>query len=128
MVGSSGLGKTLSNQVCCWQSTLKLSNITETHRAHASRLSYFLKVKVQKHPLMNNFGKYKINQGFFCTWSFLCLTKYYILTVFKLYLFVIFTHAMCRSPRYLDFVYIEINPPLVENTGPGNISRGSCKS
>ena len=30
------------------------------------------------------------------------------------------------SAMFVDRLYIEINPPLVENTG--NISRGSCKS
>ena len=41
MVGSSGLGGTTSNQVGCWQTNHKLSNRTEIHRAHGSRLRYF---------------------------------------------------------------------------------------
>ena len=38
MVGSSGLGGTISNQVGCWQTNLKLSYITESHRVHGARL------------------------------------------------------------------------------------------
>ena len=44
MVGSSGLGGTISNQVGCWQTNLKLSYITKTHRVHGARL-LFLKGK-----------------------------------------------------------------------------------
>ena len=47
MVGSSGLGGTISNQVGCWQTNHKLSYTTETHRVHGSRL-LFLKDKYAK--------------------------------------------------------------------------------
>ena len=57
MVGSSGLGENISNQVGCWQTNLKLSYITETHRVHGSRV-LFLKVNMQKHSSMNYLGKY----------------------------------------------------------------------
>ena len=45
MVGSSGLGGTISNQVGCWKTNLKLSYITETRRVHGARLLIFLKGK-----------------------------------------------------------------------------------
>ena len=44
MVGSSDLGGTISNQVDCWQTNLKLSYIIETHRVHGPR-PLFLKGK-----------------------------------------------------------------------------------
>ena len=38
MVGSSGLGGTISNQVECWQTNLKLPYITKTHQKVATQL------------------------------------------------------------------------------------------
>ena len=57
-------------------------------------------------PLMNKFWKILNKSGLFSAHDHFFVTKYYILGVFKLYLFVIFTHTMFRSPRHLDFVYM----------------------
>ena len=40
MVGSSGLGGTIYNQVGCWKKNFKLSYITETHRVNGSVLLF----------------------------------------------------------------------------------------
>ena len=62
MVGSSGLGGTLSNQVGCWQTNLKLSYITKTHRVHGSRL-LLLKGKYAKTSFDELSWKYILNES-----------------------------------------------------------------
>ena len=70
MVGSSGLGGTISKQVGCWQTNLKRSYITETHRVHGSRL-LFLKGKYAKTSLDELSWKILKESMIFCAYNHL---------------------------------------------------------